>query len=60
EIGATKVDALMRTGAETIVTACPGCMLHLANGLHQRKNQARVVHVAEILARAYRGDEKTH
>ena len=60
EIGATKVDAVMRTGAETVVTACPGCMLHLANGLHQRQSQVRVVHVAEILARAYWGDEKRH
>jgi glycolate oxidase iron-sulfur subunit len=59
EIGETKVDALMRTGAGTIVTACPGCMLHLSNGLHQRQSTARVMHLAEILARSYREDGHT-
>ena len=56
EIGGTKVDALMRTGAETVVTACPGCMLHLSNGLHQRQSTARVLHLAEVLATSYRED----
>ena len=56
EIGRTKVDALIGTGAETVVTACPGCMLHLANGLHQRQSAARVMHLAEVLARSYRGE----
>lgn len=59
EIGGAKVDALMRTGAETVVTACPGCMLHLANGLHRRESTARVVHLAEVLVRSYREDART-
>lgn len=59
EIGGTKVDALMRTGAGTVVTACPGCMLHLSNGLHQRQSTARVLHLAEVLATSYRGEEHT-
>ncbi len=59
EIGGAKVDALMRTGAETVVTACPGCMLHLANGLHRRESTSRVVHLAEVLVRSYREDART-
>jgi glycolate oxidase iron-sulfur subunit len=59
EIGGTKVDALIRTGAETVVTTCPGCMLHLANGLFHAKSRARVVHLAEVLATSYREDGHT-
>jgi glycolate oxidase iron-sulfur subunit len=54
EIGATKVQALMRTGADKVATACPGCMLHLANGLFRAQSKAHVVHLAELLAAAYR------
>jgi len=54
EIGGTKVDALMRTGAGTVVTACPGCMLHLANGLYNKGSRARVAHLANVLAASYR------
>jgi len=54
EIGATKVHAVMETRADTVVTACPGCMLHLANGLFQARSKARVVHLAEALAASYR------
>ena len=54
EIGLTKVHALMETGADTVATACPGCMLHLANGLFRAQSQARVVHLAEVLAASYR------
>jgi glycolate dehydrogenase iron-sulfur subunit len=60
EIGGTKVDALIQTGADTVVTACPGCMLHLANGLHQKQSRARVMHLAEVLARSYHEDARTH
>jgi len=54
EIGLTKVRALMRTGADTVATACPGCMLHLANGLFQAQSKVRVMHLAEVLAASYR------
>jgi glycolate dehydrogenase iron-sulfur subunit len=54
EIAATKVQVLIQTGADTIATACPGCMLHLANGLFRARSKAHVVHLAELLAAAYR------
>ncbi len=53
EIGETKVQALIQTGADMIATACPGCMLHLANGLFRAQSKAPVVHLAELLAAAY-------
>ncbi|HAK60555.1 MAG TPA: hypothetical protein DCO77_09260 [Nitrospiraceae bacterium] len=50
EINDTTVKQLIETGAEMVVTSCPGCMLHLANGLHRAGSTARVVHLAEVLA----------
>lgn len=58
KIGITKVQALMDTGADTVVTACPGCMLQLADGLYNRQRAAAVMHVAEVLAAAYRAEER--
>ena len=56
KIALTKVQALMHTEADTVVTTCPGCMLHLANGLHNERSRARVVHLAEVLAASYRDE----
>ncbi len=54
KINDTTVNQLVETGAEMVVTSCPGCMLHLADGLHRRGSKARVVHLAELLADSYR------
>ena len=55
-----KLRNVQETGAETLVTDNPGCILHLRGGLNAlRKAQTtessrpvRVVHLAEILAEA--------
>jgi glycolate oxidase iron-sulfur subunit len=49
-----KMDDIARTGARTIATANPGCMLQLEAGLRQRRIDARVVHVIELLDEAMR------
>ena len=41
------------TGATTVVTANPGCILQLAAGLRARGRDAEVLHVVEVLDRAY-------
>ena len=41
------------TGADTIVTANPGCMLQLEQGVRQRGMQAEVKHVVQLLDEAY-------
>jgi len=56
QIGEPKVQALMQTGADAVVTGCPGCMLHLANGLFARQSPARVMHLAEVLVASYHGE----
>jgi glycolate oxidase iron-sulfur subunit len=46
------------TGAATVVTANPGCILQLAAGLRARGRDAEVLHVVEVLDRAYAAAER--
>ena len=50
-----KIDEIERTGADTIVTANPGCMLQLEQGVCERGLRAEVRHVVELLAEGYGG-----
>jgi len=48
-----KIDAILATGAQAVVTANPGCMLQLDAGLRARGRQdIAVLHVLEVLDRA--------
>ncbi len=47
-----KMDDVRSTGATTIATANPGCMMQLEAGLRQRGALGRVVHVIELLDEA--------
>jgi glycolate oxidase iron-sulfur subunit len=48
-----KITHVEATGATTVVTANPGCILQLAAGLRARGRDAEVLHVVEVLDRAY-------
>jgi glycolate oxidase iron-sulfur subunit len=48
-----KLDNAAKTGAPTIVSANPGCMLQLQSGLRQRGVETEVVHIMTLLDRAY-------
>ncbi|MRR55989.1 MAG: (Fe-S)-binding protein [Deltaproteobacteria bacterium] len=50
-INAGKTAAIKSTGAQTVVTGCPGCMLQISDGLRQAGSRSRVQHTLEILAR---------
>lgn len=50
-INAGKSAAILKTGAEAVVTGCPGCMMQLSDGLKQQGSRTRVMHTLEILAR---------
>ena len=52
-----KVTHLAATGAEAVVTANPGCILQIAAGLRTRRVPMRVLHVVELLDRAYAAAE---
>jgi glycolate dehydrogenase iron-sulfur subunit len=50
-----KIDAILATGADAVITANPGCMLQLAAGLRSRGKSIPVLHVIEVLDRAMPG-----
>ncbi|MFZ0053128.1 MAG: (Fe-S)-binding protein, partial [Desulfobaccales bacterium] len=45
-----KLDNLEATGAELLVTDCPGCVLQLRGGLDKRQSKIQVKHIAEAVA----------
>ncbi len=49
-----KIHHLLSTGAQTVATGNPGCLLQLINGLKQSHSPLRVVHPVTLLAEAYR------
>jgi glycolate oxidase iron-sulfur subunit len=51
-----KVDHVLATGAEAVVTANPGCILQIEQGLRARGRTVRVLHLVEVLDRAYGHD----
>jgi glycolate dehydrogenase iron-sulfur subunit len=53
ELMERKLDHALATGAETIVTANPGCQLQLQAGLRERGSKVEVRHIAELLDEAY-------
>lgn len=47
-----KVDAIVATGAEVVVSANPGCLLQVQSGLAERGLATPVLHIVELLDRA--------
>ena len=45
-----KLSALADTGVRTVITANPGCVIHLRGGAHASGRLFNVQHVAEYLA----------
>ena len=50
-----KIKKAQATEADYIAASCPGCVMHLKDGVHRADGSQKVVHVAQILAAAYRG-----
>ena len=48
-----KLNNALSTGAEVIVSANPGCMLQISSGLRARGDRRPVMHLMELLDRAY-------
>jgi glycolate oxidase iron-sulfur subunit len=51
-----KMDTLARSGAPIVVSANPGCMLQLKVGARRRGLDLEVLHVIDLLDRAYGGE----
>ena len=48
-----KIGHIEATGAEAVITANPGCILQIAVGLRRRGLPVKVLHLVEVLDRAY-------
>ncbi len=44
-----KLDSIEATGADVVVTGCPGCQIQLIDGVMRRKLPVKVRHVMELL-----------
>jgi glycolate oxidase iron-sulfur subunit len=49
-----KMDNVARTGADTLVSSCPACIMQLTCGVGQRKLPITVMEIVELLDEAYR------
>ena len=49
-----KVQHILATGAAAVVTANPGCIIQIVQGLRARGSPIKVLHLVEILDAAYR------
>ena len=58
-IQSRKVEAIVETGVDEAITANPGCMLQLEQGLHAAGQEIPVRHVVDILDEAYKLEEPT-
>jgi glycolate oxidase iron-sulfur subunit len=53
----SKMEEVAEVTPEIIVTANPGCMLQLENGVRRAGLNARVMHVVDLLEASYRAGE---
>ncbi|HWT78782.1 MAG TPA: heterodisulfide reductase-related iron-sulfur binding cluster [Candidatus Methylomirabilis sp.] len=50
-----KLDRLVETGAQVVISGNPGCTIQMAMGLRERGAPMRAVHTVEVLDWSYRG-----
>jgi len=48
-----KLDSIEAVAPELVVASNPGCLLHMARGAEARGLGVPIVHLVEVLARAY-------
>lgn len=48
-----KVNAILSTGADTVATGNPGCIMQIVKGLRERGHKIEVKHPVELLAESY-------
>lgn len=48
-IQAGKMRSIRKTGAQKVVTACPGCMIQLMDGVRRHGLRVEVVHLSQLL-----------
>lgn len=58
EIGKRKMDDANKTGAETVITGCPACMMQILDLINQYGNKQELGHYVSLLAQAYRKENE--
>ncbi len=56
-----KMGNVAKTGADTLVTECPACLMHLGYGARRKELPLKVKHLSQVLDESYRvvaGDER--
>lgn len=55
QINDHKIQDILSTGADVVVTGCPGCRMHITDGLRRHGSALPVLHTVEVLDRALAG-----
>ncbi len=55
----SKIEAIEKTKAQTVISSNPGCLMQLAYGATHWNKSWNVVHISEVLNRSLRAGEKT-
>ena len=53
---AKKMENLKKTQAQILTTECPGCLIQLGYGVRKEKLPVEVIHISQLLERAYLGN----
>jgi glycolate oxidase iron-sulfur subunit len=48
-IQSKKIESIIKTGADAVVTSCPGCMIQLMDGLSRQGSPIKVMHISDIV-----------
>jgi glycolate oxidase iron-sulfur subunit len=56
EIGKNKIDNILHTGADTVVTSCPGCIMQLEALKRETGSSFDVRHIVEVIDEAMHGE----
>lgn len=48
-IQSAKIESIIKTGADIVVTSCPGCMIQLMDGLSRYGSSIRVMHMSDMV-----------
>ncbi|MDR3764472.1 MAG: (Fe-S)-binding protein [Acidobacteriota bacterium] len=59
DIAERKVNSVKDTGADTVATGCPACMMQIFDNLHRFGGEQKVRHYISILAESYRNEQSS-
>jgi len=58
EIAKRKVEDANKTGADTVTTGCPACMMQLVDNVHRFGKGQEIKHYISVLAESYRKEQE--